>query len=50
MEENTIPEETLPSADCIDCDVCTCGKSSKLQEEIKTTEECFCGKVNCDCE
>jgi hypothetical protein len=50
MEENTIPEETLPMADCIDCDVCTCGKKTQENEITSTQEECFCGKQACDCE
>jgi hypothetical protein len=50
MEENTIPEETLPMADCIDCDECTCGKKPQEEKITTTQEECFCGKANCDCE
>jgi division protein CdvB (Snf7/Vps24/ESCRT-III family) len=34
MEENTIPEETLPMADCVDCDVCTCGKKAQEVKNI----------------
>jgi hypothetical protein len=50
LNNNNMEEETLPMADCIDCDVCTCGKKPQENEITSTQEECFCGKQTCDCE